>query len=95
MTGGSGATAIAAMQGLPIVMTNFICDSSRWLGLEYSSIDNYHDLALEIQKLYSDKAYYEERKQVALTLVEKAVDSKEKWEDLHNILNSACERWKR
>lgn len=94
MTGGSGGTAIAAMQGLPVVMTNFICDASRWLGLDYSSIDNYHDLAEEIQRLYSDREYYEARKQVTLELVGKAVDSKEKWEDLYNTLIAAYERWK-
>lgn len=94
ITGGSGATAIAAMQGLPIVMTNYICDASRWLGLDYSSINNYHDLSNEIQRLYSDREYYEKRKQVSLDLVGKAVDSKEKWENLYYILIDAYERWK-
>lgn len=94
LTGGSGGTAIAAMQGLPIVMTNYVCDASRWLGLDYSSIDNFHDLALEIQRLYEDSEYYEQRKTVTLELVGKAVDSKEKWNDLYNKLIEAYERWK-
>lgn len=94
MTGGSGATAIAAMQGLPIVMTNFVCDASRWLGLDYSSINNYHDLALEIQLLYKDSDYYKQRKKVTLELVEKAVDSKEKWDDLYEKLSKAYESWR-
>lgn len=94
MTGGSGATAIAAMQGLPIVMTNFVCDASRWLGLDYSSIDNFYDLALEIQKLYEDSDYYEQRKATTLELVGKAVDSKDKWNDLYKKLLKAYEAWR-
>ncbi len=93
ITGGSGATAIAAMQGLPIVMTNYMCDPLRWLGAQYSSIDNYHDLALEIQRLYCDNSYYEERKKVSLELVHKAIDSKDKWDDLYRKIYKAYERW--
>jgi len=93
MTGGSGGTAIAAMQGLPIVMTNYICDASRWLGLDYSVIDNYHDLAEDIQRLYDDKVYYNDRKLITKKLISKAIDSPEKWEELAAKLKSAYERW--
>ena len=93
MTGGSGGTAIAAMQGLPIVMTNYICDASRWLGLDYSVIDNYHDLAEDIQRLYDDKVYYNDRKLITKKLISKAIDSPEKWEELAGKLKSAYERW--
>ena len=81
-TGGSGATAIGAMAGLPIAMTNFLCDPMRWLGRDYSTIDNYHDLMVNIERMYLDNDYYCFVKEQTISLVKKATDAKEKWDEL-------------
>jgi len=91
VTGGSGATAIAAMSGLPIAMTSFLCDPMRWLGRDYSSIDNYHDLALYIEHLSSDQNFYIKEQFRTRDLVEKAINAEEKWERLANELNKIIE----
>lgn len=89
-TGGSGSTAIAAMAGLPIVMTNYSCDCMRWLGKEYTNIDNYEKLFLEIKELYNNHNYYIKRKQEVLELVEKATDVSAKWKEFAEILRKCA-----
>lgn len=86
VTGGSGATAIAAMAGLPIVMTNYLCDPMRWLGKDYSVISSLDQLVNEINRLYKDSEYYEEKKQICQRLVDDAVDAEKKWKQLLDIM---------
>ena len=93
VTGGSGGTAISAMKGLPIVMTNRFCDASRWLGMDYSDIETYEGLMVEIQRLKSDKEYYIHRQDLVKALVSAAVDSDEKWNELFRLLVEAEEKW--
>ena len=85
-TGGSGATAIAAMQGLPIVMTSFICDAMRWLNLDFTKNKTYDDLYDEVLLLINDKEYYKERSQLSLELVRKATDADTQWNKLVEII---------
>lgn len=85
-TGSSGATAIAALNGLPIVMTKFLSDSTRWLGLDYSQNDNYADLAEEIIRLMTSREYYQERKNITLEKIKSAVNSNEKWDLLFKAI---------
>lgn len=94
MTGGSGGTAIAAMQGIPIVMTNFICDASRWLGKDYSSCVDYDDLAEELVRLYNDKDYYNQRRQITMKLVNAITDCEEKWKNLNDLITEEYIKWK-
>lgn len=86
-TGSSGATAIAAQQGLPIVMTNFICDSMRWLGYDYSNLTNWSQVIDEIMQLYTDKQYYIQKQKQVLDKVNKATNLDEKWKELYLILS--------
>ncbi len=90
-SGGSGGTAIAAMNGLPIVMTNFECDPMRWLGRDYSDIDSYDDLFEEISRLESNREYYTEKSNQCRKLIEKAKDSPDKWNDLINKIEMKIE----
>ncbi|SEH64605.1 hypothetical protein SAMN02910265_01902 [Ruminococcus flavefaciens] len=92
-TGGSGATAIAALAGLPIAMTNFLCDPMRWLGRDYSNIGDYHDLMMYIQQLHDNNDLYINKKQETLDLVNKAVDSPDKWKYLAENIIFAAEEW--
>ncbi len=85
-TGGSGATAIAAMAGLPVAMTKFLCDASRWLGVDYSKIDTYIDLAVYIEQLFLHRDFYKRERDRCMELVRTSVDSKEKWLSLARIL---------
>lgn len=91
-TGSSGATAIAAQQGLPIVMTNYICDPMRWLGENYTKITNYKDVPDEIYKLYIDKNYYKEKSKEVLEKVNKATDFESAWNELNNIIVEKCNK---
>ncbi len=91
VTGGSGATAIAAMSGLPIAMTSFFCDPMRWLGRDFSTIDNYHDLALYIKRLVEDRGFYEAEREKSLALVSKATQAEEKWEYLSTVFTRIIE----
>lgn len=94
MTGGSGATAIAAMAGVPVAMTNFLCDPSRWLGVDYlSDIHNYHDLSKYIEKLYCNKQFYQYEKKKICSLINCAVDSPQKWRLLVDILKRKEKSW--
>lgn len=86
VTGGSGATAIAAMAGLPIVMTNYVCDPMRWLGFDYSNISSSKEICEEIFNLYSDKDYYNIKKERCKLLVSDAINADKKWRKLANIL---------
>ena len=81
VTGGSGATAIAAISGLPIAMTDHLCDCMRWLGRDYSLVDNYHDLMNYIEKLYNDPYFYEAQSCRAKNKALGAMNTKEKWLD--------------
>lgn len=87
MTGGSGATAIAAMAGLPIAMTNYLCDPSRWLGNGFhSEILTYKDLVQYIIKLSENDEFYNSEKNKVVSLVNNALDTPQKWKVLANIL---------
>lgn len=86
-TGGSGGTAIAAMEGLPIVMTSFVCDPMRWLGKDYSHFQTYDELADEIIHLFSSKDYYKERSDSTKEKVKKASNFKESWYKLASIID--------
>lgn len=86
ITGGSGATAIGAMNGLPIAMTNFLCDPMRWLGEEYSRIRNYHELMEYIEELANNKELYNEQSKLTLEKVQAATDADKKWDELEDIL---------
>lgn len=90
-TGGSGATAIAAISGLPIAMTNSLCDPMRWLGRDYSTIDNYKDLMLRIKRLYEDKGFYNAESQRTFKLAEKASSQELAWEKLKNEVENIIE----
>ena len=85
-TGGAGGTAIAAQQGLPIVLTTFLCDAMRWLGDDYTNINNYHDLMQEILRLKNDDNYYKQRQMITKKKIDYATDSNSRWEELANIL---------
>lgn len=91
-SGGSGGTAIAAMNGLPIVMTNYECDSMRWLGRDYSEIESSNELFNEIDRLAKDSEYYAQKSKQCRTLVERAKDSPEKWTDLINRIEMELEK---
>ena len=92
MTGGSGATAIAAMAGLPIAMTNYLCDPSRWLGVDFhSDISTYRDLTNYIVELSVNKDFYNSEKNKVLSLINDAIDTPEKWKALAQILKGEDE----
>lgn len=86
-TGGSGGTAFAAMAGLPIVMTNYSCDCMRWLGKDYSHIDNYDDLFKEIERLYLDEDYYRDRQQLVKQLVVQVLNTQGTWDKLYEMIS--------
>lgn len=90
-TGSSGATAIAAQQGIPVVMTNFLCDPMRWLGIDYTNIDNYDDLMKEIIRLHNDKEYYKLMQQKILDKVNDAVNEEKSWKKLNDLMKSKRE----
>lgn len=84
-TGSSGATAIAAMQGLPIVMSRYECDPMRWLGKDYSDLQTPFEIVTEIKKLCNDKSYYNLKKKQVLQLVRKATDAEYCWNTLFEM----------
>lgn len=88
-TGGSGGTAIAAKQGLPIVMTNYYCDPLLWLGLHYSNIDNYTDLFKMVRELHNNADFYRLKQDEAKALVSKAEDTDEKWYRLYKYMKES------
>ncbi|MCR5639212.1 MAG: hypothetical protein K6F97_10285 [Lachnospiraceae bacterium] len=87
-TGGSGSTAIAAMYGLPIAMTDFPCDPMRWLGRDFSKIDNYKDLFEYIHRLQQDDSFYTLEQAKSKELVMNAVDGEKKWLELFEFIES-------
>ena len=87
-TGGSGSTAIAAMYGLPIAMTDFPCYPMRWLGRDFSKIDNYKDLFEYIHRLQQDDSFYEIEQAKSKELVMNAVDGEKKWLELFEFIES-------
>ena len=84
-TGSSGATAIAAMQGLPIVMSDYECDPMRWLGKEYSLLHTPSELVSEIERLCDDKDYYVLKQKQVIELVNKATDENYWWDELFKM----------
>ena len=88
VTGGSGSTAIAAMNGLPIAMTDFLCDPMRWLGRDFSSNHNYTDLFNYIHKLQNDKFFYSEKSAESKKLAIIATDAEKKWFELAVFLHN-------
>ena len=84
--GGSGATAIAVQQGLPVVMTDYRCDPMRWLGTNHSSSRSYEDLGEEIVKLASDREYYASESKRARDKLDRALDHEKAWSDLAAVL---------
>lgn len=88
MTGGSGATAIACQAGLPVVMTDFLCDPMRWLGRDFSSLRTDEDMIAEIKHLYQDKGYYQQQSKRVQELVNRAVDADYWWSKLYELINA-------
>lgn len=84
-TGSSGATAIAAMQGLPIVMSDYDCDPMRWLGKDYSILHTPSEIIAEIRRLCEDKTYYDSKQKQIIKLVNKATDEDCWWNDLFEM----------
>ncbi len=93
ISGGSGGTAIAAMKGIPIVMTSEFCDANRWLGSDYSKINSYKGLVDEIDRLKKDSLYYADKSREVKNLVSKAIDSKDKWQNLYDLLTGSALSW--
>lgn len=87
-TGGSGATAIAAMRKLPIVMKKNICDPSRWLGIDYSKITNDEEIIAEINKLYNNSYYYAELSSICYQKVNNVLVNENKWRELSELIKS-------
>lgn len=90
-TGSSGATAIAAQQGIPVVMTNFLCDPMRWLGIDYTNIDNYDKLIEEIVHLHEDKEYYRLMQKKILEKINDAINEEKSWKRLNDLMKSKRE----
>lgn len=91
-TGGSGATAIAAMQSLPIVMSDYECDPMRWLGKDYSMLHSPSEIISEIEKLSEDTEYYSSKKKQVTELVNKATDENYWWDRLFNLSMELAKR---
>lgn len=85
-TGGSGCTSIAALAGLPIVMTDYLCDPMRWLGRDFSKCKTTNDIKEEILKLYDDKVYYIRQSERVSRLVKKALNYDCLFSQLERIL---------
>lgn len=83
-TGSSGATAIAAMTGLPIVMSDYECDPMRWLGKDYSLLHSPSEVVSELKRLCEDKNYYSSKQKQVIELVKKATDENYWWDELFN-----------
>ena len=84
-TGSSGATAIAAMAGLPIVMSDYECDPMRWLGKNYSLLQSPSEIIEEIERLYEDKDYFKIKQKQVVDLVNKAINEDYWWDELFKI----------
>lgn len=84
-TGSSGATAIAAMAGLPIVMSDYECDPMRWLGKDYSLLHSPSEIVSELERLCEDKNYYNSKQKQVIELVKKATDENYWWDELFNM----------
>ena len=95
VSGGSGGTAIAAMQGLPVVMTDRICDPNRWLGNDYSVIEDEEGLIEEIKRLKNDSEYYQQRSSQVKKLVNSITDNEEHWRQLNMLINDSYQSWKK
>lgn len=81
-TAGSGGTAIAIMAGCPVVMTSMVCDPMRWLGKDYSQVDDVKKLPIELLRLKDDKEYYLKKQKECLALVNEAIDARKRWKQL-------------
>ncbi len=84
-TGSSGATAIAAMQGIPIVMSDYECDPMRWLGKDYSNLKTPSEIMREIERLFYDKSYYATKRHQVKELVAHAIDEDFWWDKLFEL----------
>ena len=89
ITGGSGATAIAAMQGLPIVMKSKLCDPMRWLGNDFTMIKDDVAIIEEIEHLCFDNDYYVTQSNKAKEKVEIASNADFWWDQLQSIITSS------
>ena len=89
--GSSGAIAIAAQQGLPIVTTNFPNDAMRWIGIENSVEGDYSVLMKKIVNLYSDKKYYKNQSELFQELVNSESDTEKIWGQLIEIITQVGE----
>ena len=86
VSGGSNGTAIAAMQGLPVVMMNRVCDPMRWLGRDFTDLETYSDVVKYIEELSHDVHKYEMAKIKTYEKIKKAVNQEEAWEDLYKTV---------
>lgn len=94
-TGGNGATVIAAYCGLPIAMTNYYCDPMHWLGTDFSSIADPHELMEYIVNLSENQELYERESKRSIKLASKVIDNETIWERFANTLNKIKESYER
>ena len=91
-TGGSGGTAIAAMSGLPIVMSSFICDPMRWLGRDYSTLTTSQEMVDLILKLKNNPIFYSDMRKKTIELVNNVLNSDAAWKKLHSFLSNPIDK---
>ena len=85
-TGGAGAMAIAAYSGLGIVMTNKICDATRWLGTDFSNLNNYYELSNYIKELIQDRFKLDALREKSKSKVELVIKNKYAWSNLFALI---------
>lgn len=89
-TGGAGAMLIAGYSGIPIAMTDEICDGNKILGADYSEIHNYKELSEYIEDLYNDKNLYIKKKNETYDKIIKAnsFGSPARWKVFADIIKT-------
>jgi hypothetical protein len=87
-TGGSGSAAIAASAGLPIVMTEYLCDPMRWLGIDYKYCKSYVDAIAELEMLARNEIYYQRRSKETIEKIKNVSDLKQASESLYLIIEN-------
>lgn len=85
-TGGAGTMAIAAYAKLPIVMTKNVCDATRWLGVDYSSNNNYSDMIKQLINLHEDSVYLDGERQRIYDIVTPIINAKKCWDALYSFM---------
>ncbi len=90
-TGSSGCAGIAAKAGLPIVMTDFLCDAVRWLGTDYLVNHSISDQYEELVKLYWDKQYYKIRSDLTKSKIDYYSNPENSRQDLYQIIKGIQE----